>query len=381
MQKCLKNVILTSLVSLGAVLLISLPAYAEPQIKAAAAVLIDAATGDVLYGKDEYELLPPASTTKVLTSCLALSVADLDKVCTVSEEADKVGEATIYLSKGEQLSLKELLSAALIQSANDACFTIAENIAGSEPLFVQMMNVKARAVGAGIIHAANTNGLPDEKHLLTAYSLAKISREAMQYSLFSELVKTQKMNITGGRITRTLKTTNKLLKMNHDVIGIKTGTTDAAGACLVSAMQRDGRTVISVVLNSPDRYGESQKLLNHGVDNFENICYAEDGEIAAVLDVQYGKQDTVGAVVSGYGCVTLPKGDHSGSYSEFIPKGNIVAPVRKGEILGYMVLRNNDGKIIDQISVIAEENIAKKQGFPLLLEKIYSKINTIKTGV
>lgn len=239
-------------------------------ITARYALLMDADTGQVLWQHDGYDEVPPASTTKILTALLALDIATPQREVTVSSAAAAVGESSVGLLAGERFALGELLDAALLKSANDACFAIAEGVAGDEPLFVRLMNLKADVLGAGGAQLTNTNGLPAVGHTMSAYDLAALARVAMQNAEFAERVGAQTAVMQGGNYNRSLKNTNRLLAMNPYVTGVKTGTTNAAGACLVSAMERDGRRVIAVVLHSADRYGDSLRLLNFGIDGFVN---------------------------------------------------------------------------------------------------------------
>lgn len=279
---------------------------AAPTVTAQAALLMDCTTGQVLYEKCGYEQLPPASTTKILTALLALDICPTEREVEVSAAAAAVGESNVGLLVGERFRLCELLDAALLKSANDACFAIAEGVAGSEPLFVRLMNLKADALGAAGASLLNTNGLPAEGHTMSCYDLAVLARYAMQNPEFAERVGSLYGKMEGGQYNRDLKNTNKLLSMNEYVTGIKTGTTNAAGACLVSSMKRDGREVIAVVLHSGDRYGDSLKLLNFGVDAFDNRPMIRQGVCLGGIKV-----DETDVVLSAYAenelILTLPK--------------------------------------------------------------------------
>lgn len=242
--------------------------YAQPQLSAESFLLMDAHTGQVLLERNGQEKRPPASTTKILTGITAIDLANLDELVIVSANADQVGDATIYLSAGEVFDLKSLLLGALIKSGNDATVAIAEQVAGDEKLFMDLANRKARILGAINTEFFNPHGLPHDKHLTTAYDLGVITRYAMKNPVFAAMVKTKETAIsslnTGRKVY--LTNTNKLLWKNTEIIGVKTGTTNKAGKCLVSAAQRDGRILIAVVLKSYDRYGDSEKLLNWGFE-------------------------------------------------------------------------------------------------------------------
>jgi len=359
----------TFLSALAIVLLFTFtPAYAL-DIGAKAAVLIDALSGDVLWEKNAAEPLSPASTTKVLTALLSLSLAPEDMPCTVSDKAAAVGESSMHLSAGEKMRLSDLLAGALLESGNDACVAIAENTAGSEALFVDLMNVKAALIGAQSTQMRNTNGLPDDTHLMSASDLAIICRIAMTKPLFAQLVDTPTATVESNFGRHYLKTTNRLLLSAPEVIGIKTGTTDKAGACLAAAMERDGRRVISVVFNSRDRFGESLSLLNYGVDNFINVYFADRGEILAYLgDLPFAENGTP-VVAGAEGVATIDKTAMQDLKLEFIWQNGLKAPLSKDQSVGALQLVDSAHNIKAQVPLLIKTNVEKKGGFALFVEK------------
>lgn len=347
---------------------------AEPQVGASGALVMDAETGCVLWDQNGYELLSPASTTKILTALVTLDMDALAEETTISSGAAAVGESSAHLQAGEVFTVENLLKGALVKSANDTCYALGEAVAGSEPLFVNWMEIKAQALGAYDAELANTNGLPAENHYLSAYDLALIARANLQKTLFREIVSSQHINMEGGNYTRSFKNTNKLLFSNPYVIGIKTGTTDAAGACLVSAMERDGRTVIAVVLHSPDRYGESLRLLNYGIDNFRNISYITRGERAGYYPLGKNGKSGVFALAAGNGLITLPADSVENLHTEYRWKSPS-SSVSAGETLGTMVLKQGEQEL-QYINLTAEESATSDS--PLhLWEKLKSALKRI----
>lgn len=241
---------------------------AVPRISAHAAILMNSQTGQIIFSKNAEELRPPASTTKILTALIAIeSCSDFDRVVSISNNAASTGEASIHLRTGEHIALGELLHGALMKSGNDACVAIAEVVAPSEEEFVGLMNMKARSLGALNTNFCNTNGLPCKNHLTTAYDLALITRYAMKNHIFAEIVKkkTYTMHWSDSGRSKKLKNTNKLLWLYPYTTGVKTGTTDKAGKCLVASGRSGKYEMIVVLLNSPDRYGDAQKLLEYGL--------------------------------------------------------------------------------------------------------------------
>ncbi len=275
-------------------------AAAPPDIGAAAGVLIDLDTGAILWQKDCHQPLPPASTTKVMTALLTANLVEPTEVFTVSAAGAAVGESSAHLTAGEELAAGDLLACALLISANDACYVLGENIAGAEPLFVSMMNLKAAALGGNNSVFANTNGLPDEGHFMSPYDLALFARNALAKPLFAQLVDTPYAYTDSGSYRRYLKNTNRLVRTYPEIDGVKTGTTDAAGACLAASMSRDGRRVLAVVFHSPDRFGEAYRLLNYGIDQFQNISLCRQGEI-------WAQTADYTLVAACDGLVTVPK--------------------------------------------------------------------------
>lgn len=251
-------------------------------VSAAAAVLMDVTTGDVLFGKQADTRRPPASTTKIMTAILGLELGRPDEVVTISQKAAAVGEATLHLDPGEKITLYELITGALVRSGNDACVAIAEHIAGSEEQFVKLMNKKALALGAQNTNFENTNGLPRKEHYSTAKDLALMARHGLQIPQFASITRQKETEIhfLEPDVFMDLRNTNKLLWNYPYANGVKTGTTTAAGKCLVASATKEGRQLLAVVLNAPDRFGDAQKLLEWGFEETETVRLVDAGQIA-----------------------------------------------------------------------------------------------------
>ncbi|MGI6713098.1 MAG: D-alanyl-D-alanine carboxypeptidase family protein [Bacillota bacterium] len=336
----------------------------ELDINAKAAVLVEMDSGQVLWEKNKDKLLPPASTTKILTALIAFDMGNLQKICTVSPKAASIGESSLHIKTGEQIKLEELLKGALLHSGNDACVAIAENLAGSESFFVYWMNLKAKLLGAVSSTFYNTNGLPDDRHLLTAYDLSLISCYAMQNKNFFSVVQ-KKYDIIGNGINkRYLKNTNKLLWKYPWCIGIKTGTTIAAGQCLVSAAEKNGERYIAVVLNSSDRYSDSLKLLEYGVNNFSRRTLFKENDVIGNVPVINGSQRTVPAVVSKRVSVFYQDSVNTPPKISLHIRKSVSAPVKKGNSMGYIEIIDYKGDIITRVNVVAGCEVSKIS-FPL----------------
>lgn len=229
-----------------------------PTITARAALLADASTGRVLLAYHADDPLPPASTTKIMTALVVLERADLDALVTVPAEA-LIGEASMGLTPGERLTVRDLLYGLLLVSGNDAAMTLANYVAGSSDAFVALMNQRAAELGLTASHFANPHGLDAPGHVMSATDLLTATRAALAYDLFATIVATPQARVAGHFLVNR----NELLTTYAGADGVKTGTTDAAGECLVASASRAGLRAIAIVLGSRDRYADSRALLDH----------------------------------------------------------------------------------------------------------------------
>ncbi|HEX3010575.1 MAG TPA: D-alanyl-D-alanine carboxypeptidase family protein [Syntrophomonadaceae bacterium] len=243
---------------------------AQPSITSQYYCLMDSSSGQLLLGRNMYVTRPVASTTKMMTAILVMDYAGLNEMATVSQHADRTAEYTIGLREGQTLPVSELLKAALICSANDAAVVLAEHVAGDEALFAHLMSCKALLIGAANTHFVNASGLPASNHFSTAYDLAQMGRYALTYPAIKKLVRTPRTEFhhPGYQKPIIIRNTNGLLNSYRGAEGIKTGTTDAAGKCLVAATTRNRHQLIAVVLKSGDRQGDCWRLLDYGFARF-----------------------------------------------------------------------------------------------------------------
>jgi D-alanyl-D-alanine carboxypeptidase (penicillin-binding protein 5/6) len=248
-------------------------AYAD-DIQSKAAVVMDAATGRILYAKNPELRLLPASTTKLMTALVVIEKAKLTDVVTVSRRAAAAQPTRAGLKAGDKITIETLLYAALMKSANDAAVALAEAVGGSEEEFVQLMNRKALAIGANDTHFINANGLPGNGQYITAYDLSKIMRHAIKYPVLKEILGTRITEIsTEAGKTMFIKNTNKLLWSDEDLLGGKTGYTNQARHCFVCAGERDKDTLIVALLGSPRRdllWKETEELMGFGARVLNN---------------------------------------------------------------------------------------------------------------
>lgn len=268
-------------VSLGMVLSLPQIAFANEDelspenLSAQSAILIEAASGTVLFEKDPDRQMYPASITKIVTAIVALETADLDEIVTVSEEARSEEGTRVYLAEGEQVTMEKLLYGLLVNSGNDAATAIAEHIDGSKERFAERMNefVKSKA-GAENTNMTNPSGLPDPEHVTTARDMAKIASYAMPNSTFRKMVSTRELAWKGEEWETTLINHNKLLGSYEGTTGIKNGYTNAAGSTLVASASRNGMELIGVLLKSAsndDLYADMTMLLDYGFENYKPV--------------------------------------------------------------------------------------------------------------
>jgi len=354
----------------------------EPDISAEAAILIDADTGRILYEKNIHKKMYPASTTKILTAIIAIERGNLDEKITVDKETPyEIQGSHIALEPDEVLTMRDLIYATLIESANDAAAVIGKTISGSTEEFAKLMNSKAKEIGAKNTSFTNANGLHDDNHTTTAYDLAMIAKYAMQNDLFKSIVSTYTYTIEPTNkksVPRYLKSENKLLygteKINVDgntvtvkydgANGIKTGYTTQAQSCLVASAEKNGQKLISVVLKAKGNnvFIDTHKLLNYGFNNFSSVKLAFKNEFIDNIDVENGDKEMVTGIVASdvYGLV--PKERVNDIKKNIILPEKISAPITKGQVIGKIEILL-DGKVIETANIVSAMEINQKPTF------------------
>lgn len=353
--------IIASLMIIFITLLWVRPVQAEPpQVHSRAVVLMDGASGEILYGLEPHKRRAPASTTKIMTALLALERGDLGKTVQVSKHSGwtDIGSG-VGLSPGDELTRYELLKAALIVSANDAAVAIAEDIGGSEPAFAQEMNRKAAALGAYDTNFVNANGYSKPDHYSTAYDLAVITRAAMTNPEFAALVRTQEAVIHWENKDKqvTIQNTNRLLWSYPGIIGVKTGTTSAAGECLVAAAERDGWRLIAVVLGSSQRFNDSTRLLDYGFNNFHHLLISAR-QLYQAVPVAGGKTESVTLVAANKVEYTCPRTEMGNLVTRVEPVRPYTAPIKEGERLAELVV-TYQGQEVGRTDLVAGAAVEK----------------------
>lgn len=322
-------------------------------IRAKAAVLMDASTGQVLYSFNENEKLYPASVTKIMPLLLFMEALDSGKIAltdkvTTSPTAAGKGGSQIWLKEGEVMTVDELLRATAIGSANDACTALGEHIAGSETGFVKMMNDRARELGMMNTNFVNCSGLDDDttEHLTTAYDIALMSKELLSHEKIKTYTTVWMDSLRNGETQ--LVNTNKLVRFYSGTTGLKTGTTSKAGHCLSASAQRDGLHLIAVVMgaeNSTDRFEGAKAMLNWGFANFETVTPQIDSSSFGEVKIIRGVQQSIRPKLTGVKPLTLRVGEKTDLVPTIELSENVEAPVEKNQTLGTVTVKIGDREI------------------------------------
>ena len=347
----------------------------ELNVAGKSALLMDAATGTVLYEANAHEPLAPASVTKVMTMLLIMEAIDSGKIgwedsVTASETAAAKGGSQVYLKVGETMTVSDMVKSIAVSSANDCACAMAEHIAGSESAFVDMMNTRAQELNMADTHFVNCTGLDDGEdaasHRTSAHDIAVMSRELLKNHPDIKKFTTIWMDtIRGGSFG--LSNTNKLVRFYQGATGLKTGFTSGAGYCLSASAQRDGMELIAVVMGcetSQDRFNACKAMLDYGFANFAVI----EAELAeeAVVPVRLGKAEAVRAVPGEATQLLIDKAQRAGVTTEVTLEPEVTAPVSKGQRLGTMTIRSGE-QILAQVPLVAEEGVERLSFGDLLL--------------
>ncbi len=354
-------------------------ALTNEEIKAPSAVLMEAQTGKVLYEKNPHEKRPCASITKVMTLLLVMEALDAGKIglsdiVTASDHAASMGGSDIWLKPGESMTVNDMLKATVIMSANDTAVALAEYVAGSEDEFVAQMNQRAAQLGMKDTTFKNCNGLDEDGHLTSAYDVAVMSRELIKHKKIFDYTKVWMDSVRDGKTQ--LVNTNKLLKSYRGITGLKTGTTGKAGSCISATAERDGVSLISVVLgcsSTKDRFSSASTLLDYGFANWSVTTPQIPKEAGQPVNVINGMKSTVETTVDSGETILVPKGKANSIQYEVSVDPEITAPVQKGQILGKVTCKMGD-EVMKEFSIRAKNNVEQitfPSVFNLLLHELF----------
>ena len=340
---------------------------AELKVAGKSAVLMDMATGTVLYESNSHERLAPASVTKVMTMLLIMEAVDSGKIAmsdtvTASETAAAKGGSQVYLKAGETMSVSDMLKSIAVSSANDCACAMAEHIAGSEEAFVAQMNQRAAELGMQDTHFVNCTGLDDGEnagqHRTSAHDIALMSRQLLKdhpnIKKFTTIWMDTIRNGTFG-----LSNTNKLVRFYQGATGLKTGFTSGAGYCLSASAQREGMELIAVVMGadtSASRNAACKQLLDYGFANFALVQpELKDPE---PVKVKLGKANTVSTVLGKSQGLLIYKAQKSSVSMELSIDSSVTAPVSQGQRLGTLTLKAGE-QVLQEVPLVAEEAVER----------------------
>ena len=358
----------------------ALPAAAAVELHAPSAILIDAATGTVLFEHNADERREPASVTKVMTMLLVLEALDSgqigwDDVVTASADAAAKGGSQIYLEEGERLSMDEMLKAVVVSSANDCAAALAEHVAGSEPAFVERMNRRAAELGMTGTHFVNCTGLDDgpdaAEHLTTARDVAVMSRELLKHGEIRKYTRIWTDTVRDGKFG--LSNTNKLIRFYQGATGLKTGYTSAAGHCISASAERDGIELIAVVLGastSADRFADAKALLNWGFANYALVHPDLEGELTPI-PITLGTEDSIVPVLPDGGPILIEKRLQASVTRELELAEELEAPVERGQVIGALRLRAGD-LLLKELPLTADRDVPRLTWLQIFLRVLRS---------
>lgn len=330
------------------------------------ALLLDGASGQVLYEQNADEKCYPASVTKIMTMVLIMEAVNAgtispDDMVAVSQEAAAMGGSQVYLYPGEQRSVDEMMVAIAVGSGNDAAYAMAEFVGGTYGNFIQMMNDKAAELGMTGTHFVNPHGLHDEDHYTTASDLGKLAFYAAGLPGLLDYTSIYEYEFRPEPNLLTLWNTNRLLKWYDGTVGMKTGYTEEAGRNLVAVAERDGLRLISVVLGCGERQGhfrESMDLLNYGFNTFSRQVIYEKGATVAEVPVSKGESDSVALVAAADAGYTCRKTETAEITRSVTLQESLEAPVAQGDVGGVLTLYK-DGQELQTVDLVAAADVPK----------------------
>ena len=352
---------------------------AEMEISAKSAILIDQNTGKVLYKKNENEKLAMASMTKIMSLLLIMEKIDegvikYDDIVEISQEASSMGGSQIFLNPGDKYKVKDLLKGVAMASANDAVVALAEKTYGSKESFIEAMNKKAEELNLKNTHFVNVHGLDDENHYSSSYDMAIMAKELLKYEKILDYTKVYEEYLQkpdGSQIW--LVNTNKLVRFYEGVDGLKTGYTAKAGYCLTATAKKNNLRLISVVMGEESIEKRSQdtvKLLNYGFNTYKVNLIKDKKETLGKVKVEKGKIEYVDVVLVNDAIELLNVNDKVSKYNFKINIEKIVAPVKKGNVIGKVQILNEEGKLINEVDITVKEDVQKANIWDLFLRNL-----------
>lgn len=349
------------------------------------AILMDFDTGKILYSKNDNEVLPPASMTKIMSMLLIMERLDnktlsLTDEVTISENAASMGGSQVFLQAGETYKVEELLKGIAIASGNDAVVAMAEKISGSVSDFVALMNEKAKSLGLTNTKFLNPHGLDTEGHVTTARDMAIIARELIKHTSilkFTSIYEDYLKKSDGSSIW--LVNTNKLVRFYDGVDGLKTGFTKNAGYCLTSTAKKNNTRFITVVMGaetSDKRSSDTVNMLNYGFNTYETKILLKSSDSLGKKRVMLSNIEEVDLNLKNDYVKLLKKDEQMPKYSYSIATDSLVAPIKKGDIVGHVSVIDESGNIVDELDVTVNVDIKKSN----IIENFIKNLKHLTTG-
>ena len=348
------------------------------EIPAKSALLMDVATGTVLYENNAHEALAPASVTKVMTMLLVMEAIDEGRIgwedtVTASETAAAKGGSQIYLKAGETMTVRDMVKSIAVSSANDCACAMAEHISGSEAAFVERMNQRAKELGMNDTNFVNCTGLDDGEdaasHKTSAYDIAVMSRELLgKHPAIKEFTTIWMDTVRDGSFG--LSNTNKLVRFYSGATGLKTGFTSAAGYCLSASAMREDMELVAVVMGSAtsqERFSACKSMLDYGFANFA-VVQPQSAE-PMTIPVKLGTADTVTAVLAENAPMLVDKGQKSMITTRVELEEEVAAPVSKGQRLGTLEVVAGD-QVLARLPLVAEQSVEKLSWGQIFLRQL-----------
>ena len=355
-------------------------------LESGSAVLMEQTTGQVLYEHNPHEQLRPASVTKIMSILLIMEAIDSGRISfsdkvSCSENARSMGGSQIWLNETEQLTVDEMLKAICVVSANDCTVAMAEHLAGSEELFVEQMNQKAKELGMNDTIFKNCHGIDEDGHVTSSYDIALMSRELMtKHPQITKYTTIWMDSLRDGKSE--LVNTNKLVRNYSGCTGLKTGSTSLALYNLSATATRDNLSLIAVIMKAPNtatRFAEAKKLLDFGFNTYEFKQFNQKGETIMQIPVQKGISGSVEAIIKEDGGILLKKGEDKDITQTIQLPNSISAPIFEGQHLGEIVYsKGND--ILLTAEIVAKSEV-KKMSFGNVLTQVYQKWFTLNRSL
>ena len=351
-------------------------------IKSESGIIMEASTGKILFDKNMDEQKSPASMTKIMTMLLTVEAIESGKISledevNISANASKMGGSQVYLEENSTATVEMLLKSIAIGSANDASVAVAEKIGGTESNFVNMMNKRAKELGAVNTTFKNPHGLDEEGHLTTAHDLALIARELIKHEEILKLTSTYETTIThkNGK-SLWLVNTNKLIKFYNGLDGLKTGFTDNAGYCLTGTMLRNDMRLITVTMKAPtkeDRNTDTINLMEYAYSMYYKSTLIKKDKKIEDMFIDNAKKRKVSYYLKEDASVILDKDVRNIKYNYSVKLNNVKAPLKKNDVVGTLTLHLNNQDI--NYNLIVKENIKKSNYFVRLSNYLKDIIN------